>query len=133
MNQQINVTHVIARWTESVPIDPRKISLAKVQKLLPRPDQPTLVGAHEVLFGLMDNAGNRRLFSVPVIPKAEPKYADVEKQAIVTWSLMKLGPGVWTVLPSLEVVDLLHVFLTIMDVPEPPPWEEAAQPPTEAA
>ena len=131
MNQQkpqITVTHVIARWTESVPMDPRKISLARVQKRLPRPDEIAVVGAHEVLLGLTDNLGNRHLFSCAVIPRGQPVFADPAKTTILAWALLRLGPGVWTVLPSLEAVDALHVFLTIMDVPEPPPWESEAAP-----
>lgn len=38
------------------------------------------------------------------------------------WQLLRLGPGVWTVLPSVHVPGQLHAFLTIINVPEPPPW-----------
>lgn len=37
------------------------------------------------------------------------------------WVLRQLGPGVWKLAPSmLDVV--LHAYVTIVDVPEPPPW-----------
>ena len=39
------------------------------------------------------------------------------------WQLVKLGPGVWDVLPSIHVPGQMHAFVTIVEVPDPAPWE----------
>lgn len=39
------------------------------------------------------------------------------------WSLVKLGPGVWDVSPSVVVPGQIHAFVTLVGVPEPAPWE----------
>ena len=38
------------------------------------------------------------------------------------WQLVRLGPGVWDISPSVVVQGQLHAFLTLVDVPEPAPW-----------
>lgn len=39
------------------------------------------------------------------------------------WKLLRLGSGAWTVLPSVHVPGQMHAFLTLTNVPEPPPWK----------
>lgn len=41
------------------------------------------------------------------------------------WQLVRLGPGVWDISPSVHVPGQLHAFLTLVDVPEPAPWSSA--------
>lgn len=38
------------------------------------------------------------------------------------WSLVRLGPGVWDVEPSVVVPGQFHGYITLVDVPEPAPW-----------
>jgi hypothetical protein len=38
------------------------------------------------------------------------------------WPLMRLGPGVWDVSTSIFVEGQVHAFVTLVNVPEPPPW-----------
>jgi len=38
------------------------------------------------------------------------------------WVLRRLGPGVWKLAPSI-FADQLHAYITVIDVPEPAPWE----------
>ena len=39
-----------------------------------------------------------------------------------TWGLARLGPRTWDLTPSVHVPADLHCFVTLQDVPEPPPW-----------
>ena len=38
------------------------------------------------------------------------------------WPLLRLGPGVWDVPTSIFVEGQIHAFVTLVGVPEPPPW-----------
>lgn len=38
----------------------------------------------------------------------------------------KIGATVWKVAPSLTVPGMIHTYLTLVDVPEPAPWESKA-------
>ncbi len=46
--------------------------------------------------------------------------------------LQRLGPTVWTLAPSLVVPGALHAYVTLVDVPDPAPWEDAARTPDAA-
>lgn len=39
------------------------------------------------------------------------------------WRLVKLAPGVWDVPVSVHVPGQMHAFMTLLEVPEPAPWE----------
>lgn len=41
------------------------------------------------------------------------------------WGLVKLGPSVWAVTPSVHLPDAFHGYVTLCEVPEPAPWEGA--------
>lgn len=49
-------------------------------------------------------------------------YKDVESMTMVAWSIIKLGPGVWTFDPSFRIANQFHGFVILVDVPEPAPW-----------
>ena len=38
------------------------------------------------------------------------------------WVLLKLGPTVWKLAPSI-LTEKLHAYITIINVPDPAPWE----------
>ena len=41
-----------------------------------------------------------------------------------SWPLVKLAAGVWDVPVSIVVPGYFHGFVTLLDVPDPAPWEE---------
>ncbi len=55
-------------------------------------------------------------------------FIDVDPDGIRTdrWHLLRLGPGVWEVTPSLHVDGQIHTFITLVGVPEPAPWKKEA-------
>lgn len=40
------------------------------------------------------------------------------------WGLMKLAPGVWDIPVSVVVPGQFHAFVTLVNVPDPAPWEK---------
>lgn len=50
------------------------------------------------------------------------EIADPNTMAMRAWGSERLGPGVWAITPSLNQAGVLHAYIVITDVPEPPPW-----------
>ncbi len=55
----------------------------------------------------------RQVFFIDVVPGTR-----VDNR----WSLVQLSPGVWEVTPSVHVPGQIHAFITLVNVPQPPPW-----------
>lgn len=61
-------------------------------------------------------------FNVPVNPFSAAYSGPHDKPE--AWGLEQLGPGVWSVEPSVIIPGLLHAFVTMVNVPEPAPWSK---------
>lgn len=49
-----------------------------------------------------------------------PEFTD---DSLVAFGVSEIAPGLWSLTPSLNVPELLHVFVVLYAVPEPAPWE----------
>jgi hypothetical protein len=43
----------------------------------------------------------------------------------VSFGAERVAPGLWSLTPSLNIPGLIHVFVTLYDVPNPAPWEKS--------
>ena len=103
------VIRVHARWAKSVP------------EVLGSPTGPALCHVWR------DEEGKWQLaFSVQRDKLRQRHFMDVDPDGLREnrWALLKLAPGVWDVLPSIVVPDQIHAFVTLVNVPDPAPWEK---------
>ena len=70
-------------------------------------------GTWEVVVSVDRRLGQRQRHFIAV---------DIDGMRSDRWHLIQLGPGVWEVSPSLLVPGQIHAFVTLVGVPEPPPW-----------
>jgi hypothetical protein len=68
---------------------------------------------------LMLVAGAAAQLPVP-IATGEPQIGD---EGVEAFGALRICPGVWALAPSLNVPGVMHYFVVLYDVPEPPPWE----------
>lgn len=99
--------------------DPRYVILDLVLTFVR--GMPTKAGTASVLDGsLLFAARNHRdkyvMLTTKIFFDGEPTDEDPPR-----FVLRRLGPHVWKLVPSV-LDDNLHAYLTIVDVPEPPPW-----------
>jgi hypothetical protein len=75
------------------------------------------VNGSSLIFAAKNHRGVFVVLSTPVHFDGEPEEGPPPR-----FVLFRLGPGVWKLAPSV-LTDVLHAYLTLVDVPEPPPWE----------
>lgn len=63
----------------------------------------------------------------PMLAKGEMRDGKPIVVELVLWGVRRLGPGVWAVLPSLNIEGEggYHGYVVMHDVPEPAPWTVA--------
>lgn len=44
-------------------------------------------------------------------------------EGLVAFGIEQVMPGLWHLIPSLNIPEVLHVFVVVYDVPVPAPWE----------
>lgn len=92
-------------------------------RLVPRPPS----APHDDIIAIWDSGvlglvlAPGQIFPIDVDP--DGPVIDEETRQLQSFGLEKICPGVWTLLPSLNVPGVIHVFVTIYDVPTPAPWE----------
>lgn len=59
-------------------------------------------------------------YNVPVNPFSSTHSG--ERTRPETWGMDQLGPGVWSLDPSVIIPGVIHAFVTLVDVPEPALW-----------
>lgn len=106
------VSHLIVQWMEGADAVPAGSNVGTVGVIRPGPP-PVL------MLSLPMADGKRVSFSVPVNPRGGP-IGPAERPS--QYGMRSLGPGVYTLEPSLVINNAVHVFVTITDVPVPPPW-----------
>ena len=112
----MNVTHLKLRWTPSV----------MGSKLLCAASIVRENGGLTLLIGLHDQQLHQHLFSFPCrVGGPDPITWAKQGDALTRWGLSRLGPGVWSIDPSVIVAGELHAFVTLVDVPEPAPFVPA--------
>lgn len=72
-------------------------------------------GEWQLAFAIDRDAGRRQRHFVSVTP------SDVARAD--RWMLVKLAPGVWDIPTSIHVPGQFHGFTTLLNVPDPAPWE----------
>lgn len=69
--------------------------------------------------------GALRLEAEGEIPIAiDPDGYVMRGEQLIAFGIEKVCDGVWSLNPSLNIPDVLHVFVVIYDVPTPAPWEK---------
>jgi len=66
-------------------------------------------------------------FSIPRAGKRVIYFAALSVDGVMRadrWPIMKLAPGVWDLPASIFIPGQVHVFLTVLGIPDPAPWEE---------
>lgn len=102
------VLRVYARWAKSVP------------EVAGSPTGPALCHVWR------DEEGKWQLaLSVQRGKRRQRHFLDVDPDNTRKdrWGLMKLAPGVWDLPQSVLVPDQIHAFVTLVEVPDPAPWE----------
>jgi hypothetical protein len=111
------IAHLKIRWCESISDNSFPGSLAA--KVVKDPNGFTLLLKVRA-FHQEKNKEVVLFFNNPVDPTNSQWSGPREKPT--AWGMERLGPGVWSLEPSLVIPGLLHAFITLVDVPEPPPW-----------
>jgi hypothetical protein len=109
---QTFVAHLRAEWRAAALAERTGPTVAQVVPAASHLDTPTL------LLNIALPRGGRMCVSVRVVPEG-PHIG--ERELPVAWGMERLGPGVWTLDPSIIVGDV-HAFVTLVGVPEPAPW-----------
>lgn len=110
--------HITPRWTEAPHVAIGRDPLARVV----REDD----GSLSAMISFYTEDRRRAVFSFPCIvgdARTEPVRGDDNSRQL-RWGLRRLGLGVWTVYPAVRQPGAFYAYITIVDVPEPPPWEQ---------
>lgn len=68
--------------------------------------------------------GELRLLASWEIPIAlDPGGYVMRDEELVAFGVEQVMPGLWHLIPSLNIPEVLHVFVVLYDVPTPAPWE----------
>jgi hypothetical protein len=59
------------------------------------------------------------------IPLTGGPDADVEEDEVTAYGIEHIEGGLWALTPSLYMPGLIHVFITLYDVPSPVPWKRS--------
>lgn len=108
----MEVKHLTPRWTEDIEADERGGAVARIV----RADNGDLMA----LMAAPLHAGGRGAYSFPV--RMGPAEVHPVTQ-LITFGLRKLGPGVWAAHPAVEFSPQTSAFVTLIDCPDPAPWE----------
>ncbi len=68
-------------------------------------------------FAAKNHRGEFVMMSSPIHFDGEPQDGPPPR-----FVLVRLGATVWTLVPSV-LAQNLHAYITVIDVPDPPPWE----------
>lgn len=79
------------------------------------------VNGKELIFAAKNHRGVFVMLTTPIHLDGEPEEGDPEKGVPPRFVFFRLGPGVWKLAPSV-LTEQLHAYLTIVNVPESPPW-----------
>jgi hypothetical protein len=112
-----HVLHLSPTWSEFINVDPRNEPLCVVR--------PHDENGETVLSGCLRAtiAGQSVNVSFPVKPVQREEFEKNLDGSMHRFGMMKIGPGTWKVIPSLNVPRVLHAFVVLCNVPEPAPWE----------
>lgn len=53
----------------------------------------------------------------------DPDGYVMRDEGLVAFGIEQVMPGLWHLIPSLNIPEVLHVFVVVYDVPTPAPWE----------
>lgn len=102
---------IVASWSERVMEDPRP-AVAFVAPRTPKLD------GWDLVLKVLTPEGPRPM-TVPIVIGEVRQMEDDQEE----WGLIRLGPGVWKLSPSIISGDkVLHGYVTLVDVPEPAPF-----------
>lgn len=62
------------------------------------------------------------LGEIPIALDPSGGYVMRDEQ-LVAFGTEQVMPGLWHLIPSLNIPEVLHVFMVVYDVPTPAPWE----------
>ena len=103
------ILRVHLRWVDTVPLVMTPPSGPPVGTVWRRAD-----GIWELVFSISRGPRNiRQRHFVAIDPMGTRRDC---------WQMIRLGPGVWDLDPSLHVPTQIHAFLVLIGAPEPAPW-----------
>ena len=111
-----NVVHdLVLAWTDDPANDPRPNPCGKIYWATPERLQ--------LWFFVRDQFDRKHFFSVDLNGGPNPVMSSDGKpvDGEISWGLVQLGHTVWKIRPSVDTPEL-HAYVTIIDVPFPPPW-----------
>lgn len=131
---ELPVLHLTPEWSDFVHVDPKDEPLCNVRPKDDDQGQPVW----EVLIRAHDEQRGVFFFSFPVQPVIEDEFEQNPDGSMRLFGIRKIGPRTWKVIPSVNMPQIVHAFVVLCNVPEPPPWETAVavwlkKPPLEAA
>lgn len=72
------------------------------------------------VFVRLPRGGDRfECYTIRVNPGGPPRFGP----GFSVWSLLKIEPSTWQIVPSVHFRGYLHAFVTLVEVPDPAPWE----------
>lgn len=105
------ICHLVFRWQLDVEAYLREAALD--------PEPELAVGLYEGQLALV-----LPYEAIPLpLQAGPPAIADAQ---ILHYGAERIGPHVWCVSPSLNLPEVIHGFVTLYDVPDPPPWPAVA-------
>jgi len=112
------VAHLTPAWTEEIVGS----SIAAAAKIVEDLTAPAGKKEWTMVLGLVDGDGKQHLFSFPCRSGDPEPFGWKPGMTLSRWGLRRLGPGVWTLSPSVHVHGDLHAYVTVVGVPEPAPF-----------
>lgn len=88
----------------------------KWSNAMPRPGHATVIDG-SMTFCSRNHRGSPVMLTTPVFFDGEPW-----RESPPRFVFRRLGPHVWKLSPSV-LDEQIHAYITLVDVPEPPPWE----------
>ena len=118
----------IEQWIEGAAEELGNPSLACGQAFLRYEKDAERYRGTELVFGV--NGGSVILMfgfsGFPVeIPVSEDGPEQNEFGEAVSFGAEKIASGLWALTPSLNIPGVIHVFVTLYDVPSPAPWAKS--------
>jgi hypothetical protein len=59
----------------------------------------------------------------PKIGPSDDGFSPLSEDVLLAFGVERVCDGVWSLTPSLNMPDVMHVFVVVYDVPTPAPWE----------
>lgn len=110
------VYHIATKWSESIMTDPRNGEILCVVK-------PSYRGNLSATLRFPSTKDGKEV-QIPIgFDCWVGNESKKDEEGGNVWGLIRLGPGVWQVTPSLVLAEYnFHAYVVLCDVPEPAPF-----------